>query len=147
MTAPSPLENMRAARQSLQNRTLSTITAPFGRLVYLASTRDYNSGRYFHEGLALQFTESAAAEALAAEHVHVFEKFAFTSLENLVSELDAYFRTSGFDSVEILSAWTKLEPYRVIVPVKAHFLAIQLFLSNIRIALAIVEDREQRRPH
>ena len=145
MTASTSPENVRAARQSIKKHTLSAIRAPFGQLVYLAGTRDYNSGRYFHEGLALQFTESAASEALAEEHGQIFEQIAFSPLENLVCELDTYFRTSGFEPAEIVSTWRKLEPYRVIVPLKAHSLAIQIFLANIAIALAIVEAREERR--
>ncbi len=46
-----------AACQDLNLRTLANINGDFARLVYLASTRDYNTGEYYHDGLAWQFSE------------------------------------------------------------------------------------------
>src|SRR6266404_4882280 len=43
--------DVEAAREDLNNRTLARIGLEFGRLIYLASTRDYNTGRYYHDGL------------------------------------------------------------------------------------------------
>ena len=44
----------------LTNRTLSRLPGDFSRLVYLASSRDYNTGQYYHDGLAFHFSESVA---------------------------------------------------------------------------------------
>ena len=44
-----------AACQDLNLRTLVHIHGDFARLVYLASMRDYNTGEYYHDGLAWQF--------------------------------------------------------------------------------------------
>ena len=52
------------AIEDLQNHTLEGISGSIARLVYLASTRDYNSGRYYHDGLAFRFTEEVAQTAL-----------------------------------------------------------------------------------
>jgi hypothetical protein len=49
----------------LKNRTLSGLPGEMAQLVYLASTRDYNTGQYFHEGLASEFSGPLASQALA----------------------------------------------------------------------------------
>ena len=43
----------RNAASDLWRNTLSQIPSVFGRLVYLASLRNANNGRYEHHGLAL----------------------------------------------------------------------------------------------
>ena len=53
------------AIDDLKNRTIAGIAGDIGRLIYLASTRDYNTGRYYHAGLASRFTEEVASNALA----------------------------------------------------------------------------------
>jgi rhamnogalacturonyl hydrolase YesR len=48
-----------AAADDLRRRTLVELTRPLERLIYLASTRDYNTGLYYHQGLAARFSEEA----------------------------------------------------------------------------------------
>ena len=49
--------NLEDALNDLQGHTLRGIPGEIARLVYLASTRDYNTGRYYHDGLVFRFTE------------------------------------------------------------------------------------------
>src|SRR5579859_194806 len=132
-----------SARRDLRNRTLSKISVPLGRLVYLASLRDYSTGRYYHDGLTMQFSERIATEALKEEHMEVFLEMAQSPLQNLVEQLNHYFDSLREDRIESLRTWENLEPYRVIVPLGADRLLIRLFVSNIRFAVAILAMRQR----
>jgi hypothetical protein len=125
------------ARRDLRSHTLARLDGDFAKLVYLASTRSYNTGRYAHEGLALQYSESVAAQALAAEHRDVFHGLALGSLRELVNQLVQYLRCGGANAQEILSTWKELQPYRILPPAKSEALTVRLFLSNVRVALAM----------
>jgi hypothetical protein len=135
--------DVEAAREDLKNRTLASIGLKLGRLLYLASTRDYNTGRYYHDGLAFHFSEEVAGKALAEAHREEFIGLAVGPLEDLVDQLQLYLRSVGAEPEEIFRTWQKLEPYRVAIPIDCDHLTASLFLANVKIALAIVESRQQ----
>src|SRR5260370_8320878 len=80
--------DIESAVSDLRNRTLSRLPCDFSRLVFLASTRDYNTGQYYHDGLAFHFSERVASEALAACHREIFDRLVFCSLVELIDELN-----------------------------------------------------------
>lgn len=135
-------ENVACARRDIRERTLSKIGVPLERLVYLASLRDYGSGRYFHDGLAMRFSEQVAAEALKQEHVELFRELVHTPLQVLVAQLSRYFDSLSADRAESIRTWECLEPYRVVVPMGVDGLAIRLFLFNLRIAVAVLATQQ-----
>lgn len=135
--------DVEAAREDLKNRTLVHIGTEFGRLIYLASTRDYNNGRYYHEGLAFQFSEAVAGEALSQAHREVFMALSLCPLEDLVEALQLYLQSLGTEPMDFIRVWEKTEPYRVVIPIDSDSLTANLFLANVKIALAIVDSHQQ----
>jgi hypothetical protein len=137
--------DVEAACDDLKNRTLSHIGLRFGRLLCLASTRDYNTGTYYHDGLAFRFSEQVAAQALAEVHREEFIGLVFRPLEDFVNELQLYIHSVAGEPQEIIRVWQTLEPYRVTIPIDSDPLTAGLFLANIKIALAIVARAVSRR--
>ncbi len=129
------------AYDDLARRTLSRISGDLARLIYLASTRDYNTGQYRHDGLAARFRAEIACKALEMAHRRTFYHIAACSLEELVREVELYASASQQSREEILRVWQKLEPYRVALPVNVNVALAQLFVSNIKLALAILRGR------
>ncbi len=146
-----PLENTSrntaVAVMEVENRTLSNIEGNFAQLIYLASTRDYNTGRYYHEGLSTRYKGETVEEALAVCHRKVFGKLALITLEELLGEVERYIRTSRVDASELLRAWEALEPYRVVVPFGCDPLTREVFFSNVKVTLAILRSQKVAIPH
>jgi hypothetical protein len=131
------------ALRDFQSQTLGGIHCDIARLIYIASTRDYNTGQYYHDGLAFHFKEEVARTALSTHHKEIFRKLVSSSLEEIVQQLDAYVSSARVRPSEFLEVWRKLEPYRVTIPLDCDPLSVELFFSNFRIALAILEARQK----
>jgi hypothetical protein len=146
MNATVKLVPVQAAYDDLLQRSLSKISCDLARLVYLASTRDYNTGTYHHDGLAARFRADAAGQALEIAHRQIFYRLSAYSLEDLVTELELYLNSSRECPTDVLRIWQKLEPYRIAVPVEVNPAVARLFLSNVRLALAIWRFRQTKTP-
>src|SRR6266705_4504825 len=93
------------AVRDLRNRTLSRLPGDFSRLVYLASSRDLNTGHYSHDGLAFHFSETVASKAMAACHAEIFDRLLFCSLEELIVELRKYISSTEIRPGDVLRSW------------------------------------------
>ena len=140
VTFPKRMDVLQAG-EDLRHRTLAGMPRPLDRLIYLASTRDYNTGLYYHDGLASRFTQEAACEALADCHAEAFREMVLSPLEDLVGQMEGYIQLTRSNPAEFLAAWKKLEPYRVAVPIETDPLSAEFLFSSFRIALAILEAR------
>lgn len=136
---------LQQAYDDLANRSLSRISCELGQLIYLASTREYNTGHYYHQGLADRFGPEAAQKALQIAHRQAFYKVSACSLEDLVEELARYLASTKENPLECLRAWQKMEPYRLAVPADVDTTVARLFTSNLRLALAILRFRQNPR--
>jgi hypothetical protein len=146
MNASDETVTLQGAYEDLLRRSLSKISGDMGRLIYLASTRDYNTGTYHHEGLAARFRSDIAGQALATAHRQIFDKLSTCPLEQLVRELETYVQSCRQTREEILQVWQKLEPYRVALPVDANRVVARLFVANVRLALAILRQAQEQAP-
>jgi len=146
MSPSAKLVPVQCAYDDLLQRSLSKLSGDLARLVYLASTRDYNTGTYHHDGLAARFRADAASKALELAHRDVFHRLSSYSLEELLGELELYLNSSHESPTDVLRVWQKLEPYRVAIPVEVNPAVARLFLSNVRLALAIWRFRQKQSP-
>lgn len=134
--------DVQEAADDLRSRTLARIRRPLDRLIYLASTRDYNTGIYHHDGLAARYSPDVACEALADCHREVFRELLACPVKELVAQIEDYMCAAGIAPSEFLTSWRKLEPYRVAVPVETEPLSGEFLFCNLKTALAILESRQ-----
>ena len=145
MPYPENNTEVEVAADDLRRRTLAQMSSYLERMIYLGSTRDYNSGVYYHDGLASRFSEMVACEALANCHREAFQEVLQSSIENLVQQLDSYVQSTRSAPLDLIAAWKNLQPYRVAVPAGTDTLAAEFLCSNVKIALTIWESRQTGR--
>ncbi len=138
MKAEFTLVALQEAYEDVLRRTLAKLPCDLARLIYLSSMRDYNTGRYHHDGLADRFTPAVAAEALELAHRDIFLRVAALPLEGLIQQMQGYLESSREKYIEVLRTWWRLEPYRVAIPMNVNPTVAALFISNVKLALAIL---------
>ncbi|MEK7408217.1 MAG: hypothetical protein AAB225_24365 [Acidobacteriota bacterium] len=130
----------RGAAADLWRRTLARIPTLFGRLVYLCSLRDQNTGRYEHFGLAQMFGEAEAERALRASHLEVFAEWLSFNLEQQKADLDLYLAGLESDRRTILDTWIRVAPYRNLVPAEAREVERRLYLADMETILELLKN-------
>jgi hypothetical protein len=138
MTTVLTVVPVQEAYNDFLRRTLAKVPCGLARLIYLASMRDYNTGKYRHDGLAARFSPAAAGEALEMAHREVFYAVAALPLDELVRQMQIYFESSHEAQADLLRAWRRLEPFRIAVPLGVNATAAALFISNVKLALAVL---------
>jgi hypothetical protein len=129
----------RGAAADLWRNTLAQIPSIFGRLVYLCSLRDANTGVYQHYGLSQVFGDQAADEALRQSHQQVFREWLRFSLEQQKADLDLYLASVEGNRRTILETWVRLAPYRNLVPSATREVERQLYLRDLETILELLK--------
>jgi hypothetical protein len=130
--------SVQEAYDDLLRRSLAKLPCELARLIYLASMRDYNTAKYHHDGLSDRFSPEIAAQALALAHRDSFAKVAALPLQDLVKQMETYLQSSHEEYLDVLRAWWRLEPYRIAIPMNANPTVAAFFISNVKLALAIL---------
>jgi hypothetical protein len=123
----------------LWRNTINQIPSTFGRLVYLASLRDPNTGRYQHHGLAQAFGDGEADAVLRDSHERTFSEWLCDGLERQKADLDLYLSSFQSDRSTIVATWIRLAPYRNLIPASAGDPERRLYLSDLEALLEILK--------
>jgi len=115
----------------------------FGQLVYLASLRDLDTGRYEHQGVAKNLDEAALDKTLRETHAAVFAEWLSLDLERQKADLLSYLSALGGDPHAVLEAWLHEAPYKMLTPPSAEQAECQLYLSDLRTLLELLKAEEE----
>jgi len=128
----------RSAASDLWRHTLSQIPTTFGRLVFLSTLRDSNTGVYAHYGFAQRVGDEAADEALRQSHWQCFSEWLAFSLEEQKADLDLYLSGIDSDKKTILETWIRTKPYRNLIPAPALEVEQRLYNSDLETLLELL---------
>ena len=130
----------RGAAPDLWRNTLAQIPSVFGKLVYLASLRNSNSGEYEHHGLANLFGSEEANRAMGDSHAELFAEWLCFDLQQQKEDLGTYLSEIEGPRRTVLKTWLQLEPYRNCMPASAREVERVLFLTDLEMLLALLRN-------
>ncbi len=140
-TLANPQDVERLVRD-FEQRTLAELKGRFSQLVYLASLRDYNTGRYNHYGLETRYPSEAVDEGLRQCHMRIFEELVGLSLQEQTEDLLDFFESLKEDRARLVNVWKRLKSYQILPPEDCHPLARELFEKNTEVMLKILRETD-----
>ena len=133
------LQQNRRIIEDFTTTTLAIIPGAFARLTYVASLRDLSSGRYEHAGMSALYPDEAVQQALETCHEQIFEKVLESSLEIQESDLRECLAGMQGGRCAAVAHWQRMEAYRVLIPERIPAYLKELFCSNLRALLEILQ--------
>jgi hypothetical protein len=135
----------RNALADLCKHTLSRIPTVSGRLIYLATLRDLNSGTYRHHGLITAFGRDEAVKALRESHQSAFQEWLNLPLSEKNDDLSDYLLSLDEPPDEVVRHWLQSGVYRGYVPASAMKAESDLFCKDLEILLELRRNDAIRR--
>jgi hypothetical protein len=130
----------RGALQDVWRHTLSRIPSVYGRLIYLTSLRNNDSGKYEHHGLSLVFGEVEADRALKATHVDAFYTWINYELREQKADMELYLSAVTGSKREAVETWARVQPYRNVTPATVREAERALFIAHFETLLNLLTN-------
>jgi hypothetical protein len=130
----------RNALADLWKHTLSQIPSNYGRLVYLASLRDANSGVYRHHGLSASFGREESLSALRKSHEDTFREWLNLTLSHKSADLITHFRNVEENPRRVVTYLARATPYLSQVPDSASPAQRRQFKMEMETLLDLIRN-------
>jgi len=132
----------RDALADLWKHTLSQIPSVYGRLVYLASLRDPNTGAYRHHGLSAAFGREQSTYALRKSHEQTFLEWLTMPLASKNGDFRAYLQsaTSEENPHAVVTYLARGTRYAMQAPDAAGPAQREQFQLEVRILLELLKN-------
>jgi hypothetical protein len=130
----------RNALADLWKHTLSQIPSTYGRLAYLASLRDANSGVYRHHGLSASFGREESVAALRKSHEDTFREWLSLALSFKSADLIAHFQNVQENPRQVVTYLARATPYLSQIPDSASPAQRRQFKMEMEILLELLKN-------
>ena len=130
-------QQSRAVIEDFSSHTLAAISTDFGRLYYVSSLKDSNSGRYEHDGLTSLYPENAVQVALSHCHEELFSRILETPLREQERDLRSCLGSAGDKYWDVVESWREDRCFQEMCPVGLPNYLHDLFCSNMGALLAM----------
>lgn len=132
----------RDAESDLWRRTLSQIPSRFGRIVYLSSLRNANTGVYEHYGLASLFGPERSSKALRISHLTCCRDWLKQPLAEQLADLRRYLDSQSSQAAEIIENWRQYAYWRSILPASIRGAERELYLAEVEVLLSLLQSAD-----
>jgi hypothetical protein len=134
-------QQCRSVIEDFTSRTLAAIPSDFGRLYYITSLKDPETGRYQHDGLREMYSENSVQEALTHCHQELFSRVLETPLSDQERDLRRCLRSAGDQFLALVENWRESRVFLDMCPEGLPGYLNELFSSNMTALLAILSAK------
>jgi len=131
----------RSVIEDFTSRTLSAIPSDFGRLYYVSSLKDPNTGQYMHEGLRSVYSEASVQAALEHCHAELFSRILEMPLSDQAGDLRMCLNAAGNKVWNVIDGWRENPDYQAMCPQGLPDYLSDLFCSNMATLLEVFSAR------
>ena len=135
-------QQSRAVIEDFSSQTLAAISSDFGRLYYVSSLKDSDSGRYEHDGLMSLYPENAVQAGLSHCHEELFSRILETPLSDQERDLRECLNSAGDKYWDVVESWRETRYFREMCPQGLPDYLHDLFCSNMGALLAIFSSNK-----
>src|SRR5579863_10633010 len=135
-------QQSRAVIEDFSSQTLAAISSNYGRLYYVSSLKDSDSGRYEHDGLASLYPEGAVQAALSHCHEELFSRILETPLREQERDLRACLGSAGDQYWDVVKNWLENRYFQKMCPEGLPSYLCDLFCSNLGALLAVFTSKK-----
>jgi hypothetical protein len=135
-------QQSRAVIEDFSSQTLAAISSDFGRLYYVSSLKDPDSGRYEHDGLMSLYPENAVQAGVSHCHEELFSRILETPLNDQARDLRECLGSAGDKYWDVVENWRETRYFREMCPEGLPDYLQDLFCSNMGALLAIFSSKK-----